>query len=183
MLVSGGGVLLSLLDKVFFLILKSCGMSPFCGDALQEEYIGDALSRKFKCEWAVGTVIGRWVMGGPRSGNENILPVDEDIWRARGDVWSILAAWLKVDWGEGDVGKERLVGEGDNEYSEEGDTDDPGVRRPFDVVVGTRRDGDDAFRLVGEDDSVRFSEEGGKGLGEDTAGDRPNGDGMVSPFL
>lgn len=110
----GGGVSLSSLDEVFFLILKSCGRSPFCGDALLE-YMGDTLSRKFKCEWAVGTVMGRWVMGGPRSGNENILPVDEDIWRARGDVWSILAAGLKVERGEGEVGNDRFVGEGDSE--------------------------------------------------------------------
>lgn len=81
----GGGVSLSSLDEVFFLMLKSCGRSPFCGGALLG-YMDDTLSRKFRCEWAVGTVMGRWVMGGPRSGNENILPVDEDIWRARGDV-------------------------------------------------------------------------------------------------
>lgn len=51
------------------------------------------------------------------------------------------------------------------------------------MVVGTRRDGDEVFRLVGEDDSVRLSEEGGKGLGDDTVGDRPIGEGMVSPFV
>lgn len=90
---------------------------------------------------------------------------------------------LKVEWGEGEVGNDRFVGEGDNEYREEGDTDDPGVRRPLDVVVGRRRDGDEVFRLVGDDDSVRLREEGGKGLGDVTVGDRPIGDGMVSPFV
>lgn len=90
---------------------------------------------------------------------------------------------MKVEWGEGEVGNDRFVGEGDNEYREDGDTDDPGVRRPLDVVVGRRRDGDEVFRLVGDDDSVRLREEGGKGLGDVTVGDRPIGDGMVSPFV
>lgn len=51
-------------------------------------------NRKFKWEWAAGTVIGKWEIGGPRSGNENILPVDDEIWRASGDVGIILAAGL-----------------------------------------------------------------------------------------
>lgn len=130
----------------------------------------------------MGTVMGMWEIGGPRSGNENILPVDEDIWRARGDVCNILAVGLN-ECGDGEVGKDRLVGEGDNEYREEGDTDDPGVRRPLVVVEGTRRDGEEVFRRVGEDDNVRFSGDDGYGLGDVTVGDNPMGDGIVKPLV
>lgn len=139
-------------------------------------------SRRLRWVWAVGTVIGNWVMGGPRSGKENIPPVGEYICRARGDDWSSLAAAAGLyDCGEGEVGKDRFVGEGEREYRDEGDTDDPGVRRPLGVDAGTRRDGEEVFRLVGEDDNVRFNAEGNV-LADVTVGERPMGEGMVSPL-
>lgn len=179
----GGGVLFLLLDEVFFLMFKFCGRFLFCGGVLLE-YMDDMLSCKFRCEWVVGMVMGKWVMGGFWFGNENIFLVDEDIWWVRGDVWSILVVvGLKVEWGEGEVGNDWFVGEGDNEYREEGDIDDFGVRCLLDVVVGRWWDGDEVFCFVGDDDSVWLREEGGKGLGDVMVGDRLIGDGMVSLFV
>lgn len=79
------------------------------------------------------------------------------------------------------MGKDRFVGEGEREYRDEGDTDDPGVTRPLGVDAGTRRDGEEVFRLVGEDDNVRFNAEGNV-LADVTVGERPMGEGMVSPL-
>lgn len=81
------------------------------------------------------------------------------------------------------MGKERFVGEGDKEYREEGETHDPGVKRPFGVVDGTRRDGDDVFRLVGDVDNGRFKGDEEKGLGDVTVGEKPMGDGIVNPLV